>query len=90
MKKERLSEQNILDQLEELARTLEIQVRYESIKEEASFFAGGLCRVKGEYILIVNSDAHLKDKIDTLTKALKNFDLSEIYIRPALREFLSN
>ena len=89
MKKARYDDKTILGQLEELAHSLEIQVRYESIKGEGPFYAGGLCRLKGENILIIHSGANIRDKIETLVKALKKFDLSEIYMRPALREFVS-
>jgi len=49
---------------------------------------GGLCLFKGEYVLIINPKASVKDKIRTLAVALKHFDLDQIYIRPAIREIL--
>ena len=84
-----MDEKSILGQLEELANGLEIQVRYEQINKEGAFFAGGLCRVKGEDILIINSKATVEDKIQAFAKAVTSFDLGRVYIRPALREFLS-
>ena len=87
-KNSRIDDKAILGQLEELAHVLEIEVRYEPIRGEGSFYTGGLCRVKGENILIVHSEANIRDKIETLVRAVKTFDLSEIYIRPALRELL--
>ena len=89
MKKARIDAKVILGQLEELAHGLGIQIRYEPIKGEGTFYTGGLCRLKGENILIVHSGASEWDKIETLVGAVKRFDLSEIYMRPALREFLS-
>jgi hypothetical protein len=77
-----------LSQLEELAHTLGIQVRYEKIMEEELSSIGGLCRVRGEWVIIINSKAAINEKIHTLAKSLKNFDLSSIYVRPALRELL--
>jgi len=77
-----------LSQLEGLANTLGIQIRYEKIIEDELSSAGGLCRVKGEWVIIVNSRATINEKIQTLAKSLKNFDLNNIYIRPALRELL--
>ena len=49
---------------------------------------GGLCLLKGEYVLIINSEATAKEKIKTLAMAIKHFDLDQIYIRPVLRELL--
>jgi hypothetical protein len=89
MKKSSLDQKTILGQLEELARSLEIRVRYEPIRGEGPFYAGGLCRIKGENVLIINSKATMRDKIQELVKAVKQFDLSQVYMRPALREFLS-
>ena len=88
MKELGLDEESILGQLEELANSLEIKVRYEHLKKEGRFFPGGLCTVKGENILIVNSGASIEDKIEILAKTVSSFDISHIYIRPALREFL--
>jgi hypothetical protein len=90
MKKNKVEDENLLGHLEDLANSLNIEVRYEQLKKEGAFFPGGLCKVKGEDIIIINSNAAIEDKIVTLSKALSTFDLSQIYIRPALREFLSN
>ena len=78
----------VLSQLEGLAEQLGIQIRYEKITEEELTSAGGLCRLKGESFIIVNYRATTKDKIQALVRALKNFDLDDVYIRPALRELL--
>jgi hypothetical protein len=49
---------------------------------------GGLCRVDGEFILIIDSTSAVKEKIRIMTEALRRFDLGDIYVRPALRELL--
>ena len=84
-----MDEDTLLGQLEELAHSLGIEIRYEPLKREAGFFPGGLCRIKGEYVLILNSAATTEDKIQTMAKALNRFDLSRVYVRPGLREFLA-
>jgi len=83
-----LDENTLLGQLEELAQSLGIEIRYEALKREGSFFPGGLCRLKGEYVLILNSAATVSDKIQTLAKSVNRFDLSKVYLRPGLRDFL--
>ena len=80
----------VLNQLEELARTLGVEVRYEPVRKEGLSNSGGLCRLKGEYILIINSNASVKGKIQTMATALKRFDLNQVYLRPGLREFLDD
>ena len=76
-----------LSLLEELADKLGIPIRYETIKDELTGL-GGLCRVDGEFILIIDSTAAVEEKIRIMTEALRRFDLGDIYVRPALRELL--
>jgi hypothetical protein len=83
-----LREEALLSQLEDLAERLGIPVRYENITMEDSSSVGGLCRVTGEYVLIVHSRLTVNEKILVMATALKKFDLNEIFIKPALRELL--
>ncbi len=78
----------LLGHLEELAHTLGIQIRYEILEGETPFQSGGLCRVQGKQYIIVNSLATTGEKANTLARALGRFDLSRIYLKPALRDFL--
>ena len=83
-----MDESIILSQLEELAEKLGIRVRYEVMKKEDLFNTGGLCRLKGEYVLIINSSALIKEKIQIFASAVKHFDLDRVYMPPALRKYL--
>jgi hypothetical protein len=85
-----LDKNTLLSQLEELARSLAIEVRYEPLKREGAFTTGGLCRLRGQYLLIIHSKASVPDRIEALASALKRFDLSQLYLRPGLREFLDH
>lgn len=83
-----MNEEVLLYQLEELAEKLEISVRDENINVEESSSTGGLCRVEGKYVLLLNSKATVKEKIQVMIKALQQFDLSDIYVKPVIRELL--
>ena len=83
-----MSDEFLLDQLEELANRLGIKVRYESITLEESSSVGGLCRLKGEYVLIIHARAPVKEKIQVMVEVLNRFPLGDIYIRPVIRELL--
>lgn len=83
-----MDDSTLLNQLEELAHRLTIEIRYVTVRQEDFWAVGGLCRIKDKYIIIVNKKSTVKDKIHTLTRAIKRFDLSQVYVRPALREFL--
>ena len=82
-----MDESAFLRELEELAQSLGIDVRYENFKREGGFTSGGLCRLKGRYLLILHSKAATRDKIDALAAALHRFDLSSVYLKPGVREF---
>jgi len=77
-----------LDQLEALAYSLGAEVRYEKIPQDDVAISGGLYRLKGKNVIVIDSRATTKDRIRILVQALKPFDLADVYIRPALRELL--
>ncbi len=83
-----MNEEVLLSHLEELSDKLEILVRDENINIEESSSTGGLCCVEGKYILILNSKSTAKEKIQVMINALNQFDLSDIYIKPVIRELL--
>jgi len=83
-----LDETVVLGHLEALAHTLGIQIRYEHIESETAFPSGGLCRIRDKQVIIVNAKATVGEKVQTLTRALRRFDLSNIYLKPALRDLL--
>jgi hypothetical protein len=85
-----VDESTIIDQLEELIEGFGVKIRHEAIKQDEDLVrvVGGLCLLRGEYVLIINSKATTMDRIKTLATALKHFDLDEIYLRPVLRELL--
>jgi hypothetical protein len=83
-----INEEVLLNQLEELAEKLGILVRDENINIEESSSTGGLCRMEGKYVLILNSKATVKEKNQVMINALQQFDLSDIYIKPVIRELL--
>ena len=85
-----MDEDTIIEQLEELIKRFGVHIRHEAIKqdEDSVNVVGGLCLLKGEYVLIVNSKAAIRDKIRALGMALKQFDHEKIYMLPVLRELL--
>jgi len=85
-----MDDNTILDQLEELIEKFGVQIRHEAIRqdEDSVHVTGGLCLLRGEYVLILDSKATIKDRIWTLGTALKQFDYDKIYIRPVLRDLL--
>ncbi len=84
-----MDDNTTLMRLEELADALGIPVRYEKIPDEEDFIiSGGLCRLEGNPVIIINSRVGTRTKIRALVSALRQFDLDEVYVRPALRNLL--
>jgi len=78
MKRERM-----LEELEQAAETLEIKVVYERLSPEAS--PGGLCRVGGEYRVIIDRHTPVPDRIGVLLAAIARFPTDEIFLSPKVR-----
>jgi hypothetical protein len=78
----------ILQEFEELAGKLGIAIRYENVGSEESSGSGGLCRLKGEYVLIIHSQATVQEKIRIILEAVKPFPIGDIYVKPVIRELL--
>lgn len=84
-----MNDEILLSQFVELADKLEILVRDENINiDESSTSPGGLCRVEGKYVVILNSKATVKEKIQVMITALRQFDLRDMYVKPVIRELL--
>ncbi|RJS77017.1 hypothetical protein CW713_10740 [Methanophagales archaeon] len=83
-----MNQKELLVQLEQLAEKLGIEIRYERIKNPANITKGGLCKLKGRYIIIIDSNASASERVDLISSILKRFNLKDIYILPALRRLL--
>jgi hypothetical protein len=83
-----LDHETLLDELEELAGRLGIDIRYGNIGTEESRRMGGLCRVQGKPILFMHSRLTVKEKIGVITKTLKGFEIGDVYVKPVIRELL--
>jgi hypothetical protein len=84
-----MTHEELLIQLEDLAGRLNIQVQYESLKNEDPSSFGGFCRIRHQHMIIIHSKATISRKIDIFTDALRRFDIDDLYMRPALREHLN-
>ncbi len=74
----------MLQAFESLVDKLSIDLRYE--KGE---FYGGLCRMPDKNIMIINSNLPTEQKIKLIASELSLIELNHVYIRPILREVMS-
>jgi hypothetical protein len=78
-----MDNQQILQELEQLAARLNITVRYEE-----GDFNGGLCRIKSDQVIIINKKFPVEKRIAVLSRELSTLNLNIIYILPQLRELI--
>ena len=78
-----MSEEETLLALETLAKTLDVEVRYEK-----GDFNGGLCRIDDRSVLLVQKTDPLHRKIHILARELGALNLDHIFVIPALRELI--
>jgi len=78
----------ILGHLEAVADQLGVEIRYEPMEGETALSPGGLCRIRGKQVIIVNSKAPPGDQVGTFVKALRRLDLGQIYLKPGIRDLL--
>ena len=78
MKRERM-----LEELEQAAEALDIKVVYERLTPEAA--PGGLCRVAGEYRVIIDRNVPLLERISVLLSAVARFPTEAIFLSPEVR-----
>ena len=76
----------LLELLENAADQLGIRVNYDTL--QTSVMHGGLCKVKGEYRIIIDKKATTEERVVTLATAIATFDTSELELSPKVREVL--
>lgn len=76
----------LLELLEHAAEQLSIKVSYEPL--QSTVVHGGLCRVKGQYRVIIDKRATAEERVVTLATALGGFDTSELELPAKVREVL--
>lgn len=76
-----------LHELERVAETLGVRVSYEAMTGFVSG-AGGLCRVKGQYRVIIDRRLRPPERVRLLADALGRFDTARIEMPDPVRSLL--
>ncbi len=82
-----MKEQDQLKELESVAEKKQIRVSYEAIGGELGM--GGLCKVKGQYRVIVDKRATDGDKVNVLAAALAQFPLEDVFMSEEIRALIA-
>lgn len=83
--------QRLVTLLEEVVLRLGVEIRYESFGRDALGITsrggarGGLCKIRGEFVILIDEQLGAPDRIAVLARALSAFDLESIYVAPVVR-----
>lgn len=78
----------LYEELTSAARKVGILVRTEPFDPavpEKQGGRGGLCRLRGKWIILIDARAPLVDRIAAVASALSEVDLEEVYLPPVVR-----
>ena len=77
-----------VEALEQAASQLGVQVRYETMTGDASG-GGGLCKIRGNWCVIMDRKTPPAERAATLIDALTGFDTDTVFLPPKIRETLA-
>lgn len=80
--------EQITEALEKAATHLGIRVRYETMTGDTAG-GGGLCKVKGQWCVIIDRKTPPSDRAAVLVDALSGFNTDDVYLPPQIREALA-
>ena len=75
----------IYQEFEKLAESLEVKI----IQGKGNF-KGGYCLLEKEKVIVINKLKPLEQRIKALALAFSQFDISNIYMKPAIREIIAS
>lgn len=78
----------IVQALESAAAQLNITVRYDTLAPGGVLNGGGLCRLRGQWTVIVDKKAAPADKASVLIEALAAFDIEPLDLPKAVKQNL--
>ena len=80
--------EQITEALEQAAAHVNVRVRYEAMTGDSSG-AGGLCKIHGQWTVIIDRKSPASDRAALLLEALSGFDFDGVYLAPEVRDALA-
>jgi hypothetical protein len=81
--------EHITEILETAAGQLGVKVQYDTMVESGPTGGGGLCKVKGEWRIIIDKKTAPSERASILADALATMDTEGIFLPPKVRELLA-
>jgi hypothetical protein len=85
-----LKPEQIYKELIDLAGKFGITVKEENLRKAGIHVNSGLCTVKGKKYFIMDKHKKLKEKMEILSECLSEMNHENIFVIPAVRDYLSN
>jgi hypothetical protein len=80
-----MTAEQIIKELEELARNSGIAIRYEK-----GDFDGGYCVLKAERMIVINRKLASPRRASVLAQGIADVGIEELYLKPAVREYIED
>jgi hypothetical protein len=80
--------EQMTEALEAAAGELGVRVRYDALTAGGLGAGGGLCKVKGEWWVILDKKSSPAERVAALADALANFDTDPVSLPPKVREVI--
>ena len=81
--------EQITEALEQVAVQVGVRVRYETMTGETAG-AGGLCKIKGQWTVMIDRRTPTADRAAMLLDALAGFNTDGLYLPPQVRDALQS
>jgi hypothetical protein len=84
--------ERLLDELVGAARKLGVDVRIETLRVPVHHATGGLCRLRGKPVVLLDNRSPMLDRVLTLAEALGSLAQAseQVYMAPEARELIEN
>ncbi len=87
-KQSRQTPEQIFETLVTVADQLSVKVRFETLPPGGVLNSGGLCRVRGQWTLIIDKKATPAERVSVMVDALERFDTDALDLTPRVRELV--
>ena len=74
--------------LKETAEKMDITVSEQNLRATGVNARSGLCTVKGKQLFIIDKHLPVRQKVEVLAECLRQMPLDDIYLVPAIRNYL--
>ena len=80
-----MTAEEIVTELENVAKEMGVQIRYEK-----GDFEGGYCLLRDERVIVVNKKLAPNKKASVISQAFGELGIENVYLKPAIRLFIED